>query len=141
MSHPHPDLTPPGKLPRNGLRIVPLLMGSQERGEVDALAGLLARYRPALYAAAIRMLRDRDAAQDAVQDACVVALVRLPSLRDRAAIGGWETFQLIRNSDGTVSLRALANNNYVTAENAGAQPLIANRTAIGAWEKFDLITQ
>ena len=24
MSHPHPDLTPPGKLPRNGLRIVPL---------------------------------------------------------------------------------------------------------------------
>jgi mRNA degradation ribonuclease J1/J2 len=24
VSHPHPDLTPPGKLPRNGLRIVPL---------------------------------------------------------------------------------------------------------------------
>ena len=24
MSHPHPDLAPPGKLPRNGLRIVPL---------------------------------------------------------------------------------------------------------------------
>ena len=24
MSHPHPDLTPPGKLPRNGLRIVAL---------------------------------------------------------------------------------------------------------------------
>jgi hypothetical protein len=27
----------------------------------------------------------------------------------------------------------------VTAENAGAQPLIANRAAIGLWEKFDLI--
>jgi hypothetical protein len=39
-----------------------------------------------------------------------------------------------------VSLRALVNNDYVTAENAGAQPLIANRTAIGTWEKFDLIT-
>src|SRR6202012_3585008 len=24
VSYPHPDLTPPGKLPRNGLRIVPL---------------------------------------------------------------------------------------------------------------------
>jgi hypothetical protein len=33
-----------------------------------------------------------------------------------------------------------ANNRYVTAENAGAQPLIANRTAIGGWEQFDLIT-
>jgi hypothetical protein len=27
----------------------------------------------------------------------------------------------------------------VTADNAGASPLIANRTAIGQWEEFDLI--
>jgi hypothetical protein len=41
---------------------------------------------------------------------------------------------------GTViSLRAHANNQYVTAENAGASPLIANRAAIGAWEQFDLV--
>jgi hypothetical protein len=38
-----------------------------------------------------------------------------------------------------VSLRALANNNYVTADNAGASPLIANRTAAQAWEQFDLL--
>ncbi len=38
-----------------------------------------------------------------------------------------------------VSFRAAVNNDYVTAENAGAAPLIANRTAIGAWEQFDLI--
>jgi hypothetical protein len=31
------------------------------------------------------------------------------------------------------------NNDYVTAENAGASALIANRTAIGPWEEFDLI--
>ena len=36
-----------------------------------------------------------------------------------------------------ISLRARANNLYVTADNAGASPLIANRTAIGAWEQFD----
>jgi len=36
-----------------------------------------------------------------------------------------------------VSLRAHANNKYVTAENAGAAALIANRTAIGPWETFD----
>jgi hypothetical protein len=38
-----------------------------------------------------------------------------------------------------VSLRARANGLYVTAENAGTQPLIANRTAIGSWEQFDLL--
>jgi hypothetical protein len=38
-----------------------------------------------------------------------------------------------------LSLRAMANNMIVTAENAGASPLIANRTAIGTWEQFDML--
>ncbi|WP_405591372.1 xylosidase [Streptomyces sp. NBC_01190] len=38
-----------------------------------------------------------------------------------------------------VSLRAGINNDYVTADNAGAAALIANRTAIGQWEQFDLL--
>jgi GH25 family lysozyme M1 (1,4-beta-N-acetylmuramidase) len=38
-----------------------------------------------------------------------------------------------------VSLLARSNGRYVTAENAGTQPLIANRTAIGLWEQFDRI--
>jgi parallel beta-helix repeat protein len=43
------------------------------------------------------------------------------------------------SSSGAISLRAHANSQYVTAENAGGSPLIANRTAIGPWETFDLI--
>ncbi|MDX6352178.1 MAG: hypothetical protein QOF84_6968 [Streptomyces sp.] len=39
----------------------------------------------------------------------------------------------------TITLRAHANNDYVTADNAGADPLIANRTSVGTWEKFDVI--
>jgi lysophospholipase L1-like esterase len=39
-----------------------------------------------------------------------------------------------------VSLRAHADADIVTADNAGASPLIANRTAIGPWEEFDLIS-
>src|SRR5207253_5959134 len=39
-----------------------------------------------------------------------------------------------------ISLRAHANGKLVTAENAGANPLIANRTAIGQWEQFDLLS-
>jgi beta-glucosidase len=38
-----------------------------------------------------------------------------------------------------VTLRAHSNGQYVTAENAGAAPLVANRGAIGPWEEFDLI--
>ena len=34
---------------------------------------------------------------------------------------------------------AEVNGLYVTAENAGAAPLVANRAAIGAWERFDLV--
>ncbi|HEY0808152.1 MAG TPA: GDSL-type esterase/lipase family protein, partial [Pseudonocardiaceae bacterium] len=40
-----------------------------------------------------------------------------------------------------ISLRAHANNMIVTADNAGASPLIANRTAIGTWEQFDELDQ
>jgi RNA polymerase sigma-70 factor (ECF subfamily) len=58
-------------------------------GEVEALAGLLERYRPSLYAAAIGLLRNREEAADAVQDTCLTAIMRLGSLRDPTAIGGW----------------------------------------------------
>jgi glucose/arabinose dehydrogenase/PKD repeat protein len=40
---------------------------------------------------------------------------------------------------GAVSLRALVNNQYVSAANAGASPLIANQSTIGVAEQFDLV--
>ena len=63
---------------------------------------------------------------------------RLPREADLAVRLGL-SFALIRNADGTESLRAATNSQYVTAESGGAQPLIANRAAIGPWEKFDLV--
>jgi len=41
---------------------------------------------------------------------------------------------------GTSSLKAMANNYYVSADNYGNNPLIADRTAVQAWEKFIVIT-
>ncbi|WP_127354802.1 lectin [Actinacidiphila soli] len=38
-----------------------------------------------------------------------------------------------------ISLKALANNQYVSADNTGTSPLIANRTSVGAWEQFTLV--
>jgi hypothetical protein len=38
-----------------------------------------------------------------------------------------------------ISLKALANNQYVSADNTGTSPLIANRTSVGTWEQFTLV--
>lgn len=38
-----------------------------------------------------------------------------------------------------VALRSRASGFYVTAESAGASPLIANRSAVGGWERFQLL--
>jgi type 1 glutamine amidotransferase len=51
-----------------------------------------------------------------------------------------ERFEIVPLSGGNVALRSKANNMYVCAENAGAQPLIANRAAAGSWETFTRIT-
>jgi beta-glucanase (GH16 family) len=40
---------------------------------------------------------------------------------------------------GTVSIRAAANNTFVSAENAGAGALVANRAAASTWEQFRVI--
>ncbi|MEV5703743.1 hypothetical protein [Actinoallomurus sp. NPDC052274] len=49
------------------------------------------------------------------------------------------TQPVVTGGTQVISLRSRANNDYVTAENAGASALIANRTAIGTWEQFDLV--
>ncbi len=52
----------------------------------------------------------------------------------------WEIFEVYSNQDGSISLRALANNKFVTAQDAGNGPLLAARAepAPDLWEKFDL---
>ena len=58
-------------------------------GDVEALAALLERQRPSLYATAVGLLGNRADALDAVQDSFVVALLRLADLRDANAAGAW----------------------------------------------------
>jgi RNA polymerase sigma-70 factor (ECF subfamily) len=73
------------------------LAEAAQAGEIEALAGLLSRYQPSLYAAAVSLLRSREDALDAVQETFVVALVKLRSLRDPAAVGGW-LHRVLRNT-------------------------------------------
>lgn len=39
----------------------------------------------------------------------------------------------------SVNIRAMANNSFVSAENAGVSPLVANRATAAGWEKFTVI--
>lgn len=49
-----------------------------------------------------------------------------------------EKFYRVNVADSNRTLKAAVNGKYVSAESAGAKPLIANRDAAGPWETFDL---
>jgi hypothetical protein len=70
-----------------------------------------------------------------------VASVTLPKTGPAPVQAGVPTLHIFAMTVGTrpatVSLRA-SNSMYVTADNAGASPLIANRSTVGTWEKFDV---
>lgn len=52
--------------------------------------------------------------------------------------GAWETFSIIRNADGTISLKSKINNKYVCAVLDEDSRLVARSDKIGTWEKFYL---
>lgn len=58
-------------------------------GDASALGLLLLRYRPSLLAVAVSLLGYSPDAEDAVQEASLVALRRLGDLRDPNAVGPW----------------------------------------------------
>jgi RNA polymerase sigma factor (sigma-70 family) len=65
------------------------LVAAARRGEVAALGLLLERHRAGMRAVAISVLGWSSDAEDAVQDAMLVALRRLGDVRDPAAVGPW----------------------------------------------------
>ena len=62
-----------------------------------------------------------------------------PIVANRDSYGGsWETFYLINNDDGTVSLKADANNKYVCAVLDEENQLVPRSESVGTWEKFQI---
>ncbi len=59
------------------------------RGERDSFAILIRHHSPRLLRLAERMLGDRDAAEDAVQDGVMSAWRRLGEFRGDASFGTW----------------------------------------------------
>ena len=56
---------------------------------------------------------------------------------NRSSCGGaWETFQIVNNNDGTVSLRSVSNGKYVCAVIDENNQLLPRSERVGTWEKF-----
>ena len=67
-----------------------------QRGDRDAFAVLVRTHGDRLFGVARRILRDIDLADDAVQQALVVAWRELPSLREADRFESWSTRILVR---------------------------------------------
>lgn len=65
------------------------LVRAAGRGDIGALGLLLRRHRPSLLAVATSLLGYGPDAEDAVQEASLVALSRIGDLRDPEAVGPW----------------------------------------------------
>ena len=65
------------------------LVHAARTGDVSALGLLLARHRPAMLAAAMSVAGYGPDAEDAVQEASVIALRRIGDQRDPAVAGAW----------------------------------------------------
>ena len=71
------------------------LVESAQQGDLDAFALLAHACGDRMFGIARRILRDHDRAEDAVQNALVVAWRELPRLRDPARFEAWITRLLI----------------------------------------------
>lgn len=65
------------------------LTAQAQAGDADALAILLARHEAGMKAVALRILGRGADADDAVQDAILIALRKIGDVRDGAAVGAW----------------------------------------------------
>lgn len=53
-------------------------------------------------------------------------------------LGSWELFTLVKNTDGSFSLKSLANDKYVSANPNRGGLLAAEGQRVDEWEKFDI---
>jgi RNA polymerase sigma factor (sigma-70 family) len=73
------------------------LVGTARAGDAASFGTLLERHRASLYASALSILGERGEAQDAVQDAFLIALQRLADLREPTAAAAW-LHAIVRNA-------------------------------------------
>ncbi len=80
------------------------LVARVRNGDTDAFGELVRRYQRRAYAIAHRLMRQREDAEDLVQDAFMTALDKLDAFDDRRPFGPW-LFRILVNR-GTSQIRA-----------------------------------
>jgi RNA polymerase sigma-70 factor (ECF subfamily) len=65
------------------------LVDCVKQGNTAAYEQLVSRYQRVALVAALRVVKDRQQAEDVVQDSLVLAYRRLDSLRDGSRFGAW----------------------------------------------------
>ncbi|MFI6345047.1 RNA polymerase sigma factor [Streptomyces sp. NPDC050560] len=76
-------------IPRAGDPTDAEMARAAQAGDASALGSLLVRHRPALLAVAVSLIGYGPDAEDAVQEASMIALRRIGGLRDPAAVAPW----------------------------------------------------
>lgn len=88
-----------------------VLVARTLRGDLDAYAALMARYRDAFGRYAYHMLGNREDAQEALQDSFVRAYRALGSCREPERFGAW-LFRIVVNRCRTVRRRLLRHRRF-----------------------------
>lgn len=91
-------------------------------GDLDAFDELVRRYRPAVLAVAYQVTGSWDEAEDAAQEAFLIALKALPTLCDPRKFGSW--------------LHAIARHQSLRQANH-RQRLVLDETLLERWEELD----
>lgn len=73
----------------NSLRDLDELIGSAKRGDRHALERLMTHARPRLLAVALRMVRDRDEAEDVVQESLIKVCRHVTRFEGRSSFSTW----------------------------------------------------
>ena len=73
----------------NSLRDLDELIGSAKRGDRHALERLITHARPRLFAVALRMVRDRDEAEDVVQESLIKVCRHVTRFEGRSSFSTW----------------------------------------------------
>lgn len=116
------------------------LVRAAQAGDAASLGLLLARHRADMYATAVAVLGYASDAEDAVQDATIIALRRIGDVRDPNAVGPWLR-AVVRNTClakfRKTSAIPVGNLAWMIEGNASDRPLdpaeVLDRHALGDW--------
>jgi RNA polymerase sigma-70 factor (ECF subfamily) len=103
-------------------------------GNVDAFGALVTKYRERYGRYAVRMLGNREDAEEALQDAFDRAFRNLDRLDDAARFGGW-LFSILANRCRTVGRRRGRREQTFVAAEAAGEPGHAAEVEVLAWRE------